>query len=239
MKKRIISLCMVVCLLAVAIVGGTMAYFTDTKSATNTMTIGDVSITLEEKTREGDAWVAYNDATARIYPMTIADGYNEYNKLVVTTNTSTTGDAAYIRTIVLFEKNDKNPVLTNDDCCLPGLHFAFHDHNDYLESNGIHGVKSEILKDTVTVNNEEYHVVVFTEVAGKTVAKNETVRSMYNVWMDENITDTDAQGWGDKVDVIALSQAIQAEGLTHAEAMTALGEINGTNLAKWLTPANS
>ncbi|MBO5298561.1 MAG: signal peptide protein, partial [Clostridia bacterium] len=30
MKKKILSLCLVVCLLATAIVGGTLAYFSDT-----------------------------------------------------------------------------------------------------------------------------------------------------------------------------------------------------------------
>lgn len=49
MKKKIISLCLVICLLAVAVVGGTMAYFTDTDEATNVFTVGNIDISLEEK----------------------------------------------------------------------------------------------------------------------------------------------------------------------------------------------
>lgn len=48
MKKKILSVCLVVCLLATAIIGTTLAYFTDTKEVTNTFTTGDVTIKLDE-----------------------------------------------------------------------------------------------------------------------------------------------------------------------------------------------
>ena len=49
MKKKIISLCLVVALGATAVIGGTLAYFTDTDDdITNTFTIGDVEIDLFE-----------------------------------------------------------------------------------------------------------------------------------------------------------------------------------------------
>ena len=48
MKRKITALCLVVALLAVAIVGGTMAYFTDTESATNVFTVGSIDIELTE-----------------------------------------------------------------------------------------------------------------------------------------------------------------------------------------------
>ena len=44
MKKKITALCLCVALLAVAVVGASLAYFTDTKSATNTFTVGNVKI---------------------------------------------------------------------------------------------------------------------------------------------------------------------------------------------------
>ena len=47
MKKKIVSLALAVCLIAIAAVG-TLAYFTDTKSAENTFTMGDVKIVLDE-----------------------------------------------------------------------------------------------------------------------------------------------------------------------------------------------
>ena len=48
MKKKITALCLCVALLAVAVVGASLAYFTDTKSATNTFTVGNVKIDLIE-----------------------------------------------------------------------------------------------------------------------------------------------------------------------------------------------
>ncbi|MCI5485503.1 MAG: CalY family protein [Clostridiales bacterium] len=49
MKKKIIALCLVVALAATAVIGGTLAYFTDTDEATNTFTMGNVKIALQEK----------------------------------------------------------------------------------------------------------------------------------------------------------------------------------------------
>ena len=49
MKKKILALCLVVVLVATAITGVTLAYFTDTtQKQTNTFTMGDIEIKLDE-----------------------------------------------------------------------------------------------------------------------------------------------------------------------------------------------
>ena len=48
MKKKITAIFLCVALLAIAIVGASLAYFTDTKQATNTFTVGNVKIDLIE-----------------------------------------------------------------------------------------------------------------------------------------------------------------------------------------------
>ena len=48
MKKKITAIFLCVALAAIAIVGASLAYFTDTKSATNTFTVGNVKIDLIE-----------------------------------------------------------------------------------------------------------------------------------------------------------------------------------------------
>ena len=55
MKKKLTAIALVVALLAVAVIGGTLAYFTDTDSAKNTFTVGNVKIDLieQEKTEQG------------------------------------------------------------------------------------------------------------------------------------------------------------------------------------------
>lgn len=75
-KRKILALCLIVCLLATAVVGGTLAYFTDTDEQVNTFTAGKVDITLDEAVVEKDGngnLVATNDRTTdnqtyRLYP---------------------------------------------------------------------------------------------------------------------------------------------------------------------------
>ena len=55
MKKKIIALCLIVALAATAVIGGTLAYFTDTDEAVNTFTMGNVQIALQEVFDENNA----------------------------------------------------------------------------------------------------------------------------------------------------------------------------------------
>ena len=48
MKKKILALCLVVALLATAIAGATLAYFTDTDVVNNTFSVGNIEIKLDE-----------------------------------------------------------------------------------------------------------------------------------------------------------------------------------------------
>ena len=50
MKKKLTAIFLCVALVAIAIVGASLAYFTDTKSVTNTFTVGNVKIDLIEST---------------------------------------------------------------------------------------------------------------------------------------------------------------------------------------------
>ena len=56
MKKKITAIFLCVALVAIAVVGASLAYFTDTKTATNTFTVGNVKIDLIESRyhREGN-----------------------------------------------------------------------------------------------------------------------------------------------------------------------------------------
>ena len=56
MKKKLTAIFLCIALVAIAIVGASMAYFTDTKEATNTFTVGNVKIDLIESRfhREGN-----------------------------------------------------------------------------------------------------------------------------------------------------------------------------------------
>ena len=56
MKKKVISLCLVVALVAIAVIGGTLAYFTDTTGPKdNVFTVGNVNIVLTETKWDAEA----------------------------------------------------------------------------------------------------------------------------------------------------------------------------------------
>lgn len=65
MKKKILAACLVVCLLATAVIGTTLAYFTDkTQTKTNTFTMGNVDIELAEKQWDEE----YPEGIAHVQP---------------------------------------------------------------------------------------------------------------------------------------------------------------------------
>ena len=229
MKKKILSMCLVVVLLAIAIVGGTLAYFTDTEQVDNTMVIGNVEINIEELAytdTDGDGnpdWHSFEDDEFVLYPIVDEKGILSYNKMVYTFNTSKSEDDAYIRTIVLFECNDDIPDGTTS------IHYDF----DTSSSKVVEAVKK------VEIGGEMYNVVVFVAANEQPIAVDESLKTLTSVWMDKNVTSEQIAGWGDdgKVDIKVLSQGIQAEGLDHAAAMDALGEVDETNLQKWFSEA--
>lgn len=63
-KKKILTLCLVACLAITAIAGASLAYFTDTKSVTNTFTVGNVKIELLESSLHRENAGVANGATS-------------------------------------------------------------------------------------------------------------------------------------------------------------------------------
>lgn len=84
MKKKILALCVVISLAAVAIIGGTLAYFTDTAKETNIIAVGDVSAKLyESKYHRGATGNSYLKMTGQPEPLTNEDikkDYETYHK---------------------------------------------------------------------------------------------------------------------------------------------------------------
>lgn len=75
-KKTILVAAIAVMLVAALVVGGTLAYFTDTKTADNTFTMGNVAITLDEKNANPDAPTGsgrVTENTYNVYPGKIVD----------------------------------------------------------------------------------------------------------------------------------------------------------------------
>lgn len=83
-KKSILMAAIAVMLVAVLVVGGTLAYFTDTKSADNTFTMGNVAIKLDEtdvnnpdaRTTKGNTYNVYPGQTVKKDPIVHNTGKN-------------------------------------------------------------------------------------------------------------------------------------------------------------------
>ena len=65
MRKKLLVLSLCVALAAIAIAGASLAYFTDTKSATNTFTVGNVKIDLLESSLHRENAGIANGVTLR------------------------------------------------------------------------------------------------------------------------------------------------------------------------------
>ena len=107
MKKKITALCLCVALLAVAVVGASLAYFTDNDQADNTFTAGSVKIQLIEEQSNADhtGFVPYDgekvlmpivgSAQGEKYPNGQPMAKNYIDKVVTIKNTG--NSAAWIR----------------------------------------------------------------------------------------------------------------------------------------------
>lgn len=112
MKKKITAIFLCVALAAIAVVGASLAYFTDTDNATNTFTVGNVAIDLIEQQRKvddnGDKTTTLEDfeQSKKLYPIVgsaqgdkdavgMPTAANYVDKMVTIKNTGS--EKAYIR----------------------------------------------------------------------------------------------------------------------------------------------
>lgn len=106
MKKKITAIFLCVALLATAIVGASLAYFTDTANKTNTFTVGNVKIVLIEKERDGNGGTKDFTQHKKLYPIVgsaqgekdalgMPTAKNYVDKMVTIENTGS--EKAYIR----------------------------------------------------------------------------------------------------------------------------------------------
>lgn len=213
MKKKILAIVLCVAMLAIAIVGGTMAYFTDTKSATNTMAVGKVEITQHEVVSEDP-----------IMPLADTIGHELNNKVVTIENTGSVD--CYFRTLFAFEDGA-------DHAASDWMHMG-------TDLDEVKDFKYPGLN--ITVDGIEYEVLyaIYPSAleAGKTSEK-----VLHSVWADAVKHDNAwRESVGDQYNVIVLTQAVQAdgwaEGTTPEQALnTAFPGITDTATVQgWFAP---
>lgn len=106
MKKKLTAIFLCVALVAIAIVGASLAYFTDTDNATNTFAVGNVTIKLIEEERDGNGGKKDFTQDKKLYPIVgsaqgekdalgMPTAKNYVDKMVTIQNTGS--EKAYIR----------------------------------------------------------------------------------------------------------------------------------------------
>lgn len=232
MKKRIVTIALVVALLATCF-AGTYAYLTDKDAATNVMTLGNVYIDQIEEERDANGNLVPFEQAKPAYPavgsiewadQTIAVGgsdaqkvfdeglKNVVDKFVYVENIGKSD--AYVRTIIAIEA--------------PG----------YDKENWIHvNVNIEGLTMTewtpVEINGAEFVYAVFT-YTDALAPEAKTPVSLAQVFLNSAATNEYCNAFGDTWEILTLSQAVQAAGF--ADAATALNEAFGepaANVAEW------
>lgn len=221
MKKKILALSLVVAMLAIAIVGGTLAWFTDTDEVTNTFTVGSVKIEQNE------------DFTQDSQLLPIVDIQNPQN------------DPSYVKKIVSVTNKGKNDAYIRTFIAVPKAL----DNKLILDTNGDPWVE-QWAWPTVTVDGIDYivHCYVNTQIQKPNTNSGDLLKGVYlDASVDVKLNPASNQEefcWKNdagelvfsgfavedatRVNVLVATQAVQAQGFADAQAAlnAAFGEPN-------------
>ena len=263
MKKRIVTIALVVALVAIAAVG-TLAYFTDTDNATNTFTVGNVAIKLIEKERDGNGGTKEFTQDKRLYPIVgsaqgekddlgMPTAKNYVDKMVTIENTGS--EKAYIRAYFAIPSALDDGYETFN-AGLNVLHFNFGNKvvNGAISSTeGVewiwtHGSKWNYFETTLSdgIKYNVYYADYYQAVdAGAT-----TEQLIQGVYLDKSFDMKDGKayafgkeitvdaGWNwNKVKCPVFAVACQAEGFDNAA--DAINAAFGANYNPWGTAASN
>ena len=103
MKKKIFALVLCVAMLAIAVVGGTLAYFTDADAKTNTFTMGKVDIALDEPN-----YTPGEDGKLKVFPG------QTYPKDPTITVASDSEDCYLVATVTISQRANLYKLYEND-----------------------------------------------------------------------------------------------------------------------------
>ena len=240
-KKKILIAIAALCIMATIAIGGTLAYLTDTKTATNTFTVGNVNIELIEQQRGENGLVPFQQ-NKRLYPIVgSAQGeQDEYNmpvaknyvdKMVTIKNTGS--EKAYIRAYFAIPSALDDGYETFN-AGKNVLHFNFGNTADGASTDGVqwiwtHGSKWNYFETTMK-DGIKYNVY-YADYYQAVDANATTEQLVKGVYLDKSFDIKDGkayafgseitldEGWNwNKVSCPVYAIACQAEGFDNATA---------------------
>lgn len=260
MKKKITALCLCVALLAVAVVGASLAYFTDNDQADNTFTAGSVKIKLiEEQSNEDHTdFVPYEgnkvlmpivgSAQGEKYPNGQPMAKNYIDKVVTIKNNG--NSAAWIRAYYAVPSALDDGFGETFNAGMYILHGNFGNvdgrttyENEWKWKNNGKWQYFETVMDGVSYN------VYFADYYQPLEAGKTTEQFICGVYLDKNVDmkdgkyidprhpDADLSILEGTVHYPVFAVAVQADGFDNAAA--AMDAAFGANYNPWGTPATN
>ena len=263
MKKKLTAIFLCVALSAIAIVGASLAYFTDTDNATNTFAVGNVKINLIEEERDGNGGTKEFTQNKKLYPIVgsaqgekdalgMPTAKNYVDKMVTIENTGS--EKAYIRAYFAIPSALDDGYETFN-AGMNVLHFNFGNKvvngaistTEGVEWIWTHGNKWNYFETTIDgIKYNVYYADYYQAVdAGAT-----TEQLVQGVYLDKSFDIKDGKcyafgkevtlddGWNwDNVSCPVFAVACQAEGFDNAA--DAMDAAFGANYNPWGTAASN
>ena len=240
MKKKVLSVCLVVVIAVMAIAGASLAYLTDDDSARNVMTIGNLDIDQNEK-QISDVTGEMEDfqQNKTLVPAVVT---GEVTKDNIITTDETTGEKVFnsaIKNVV-----DKFVSVTNNGNqsafirTIIAFEGTYETHENYIGVNGTYDYVTDENGDVVEITlngvTDCLAVCVYKEPVAANTTKETSLRQIY---LASEATNSVVAGFGVTYDILVISQAVQVAGFEELGAEyalnTAFGEITATTAAAW------
>ena len=221
MKKKLLAFAMVFALAAVAVVGGSLAYFTDTDAKDNTFTTGNVDIELIENFGDNNP-----DTPEKLLPATgSAQAGTLKNGVTKEVSVKNTGsEDAYVRVHIAIPN-----VLDNGsdtfDAGKNVLHFNFAKDSigegkwDWSKTSGTPYEDDWNYYET-SINNVKYNVYVVTNGTALKTGEVTPEKAMHQVYLDSKVTNADVEKINETLDknwkILVVAEGTQAAGFEDA-----------------------
>lgn len=230
-KRKLLLVAIALCMVAILVTGGTLAYLTDTDFDQNVFTVGNVKIDLHEENNEGAKDEAYHEWLEDQVLMPGTKTNNNIAKNVYVTNTGNQPAYIWVEIGVPVELDNIENAGANS------LHFNY-------DSDMKLGIYQKYLK-----TEGGYNYYILADKHGVAIEPGlDTDTFMYQVYMDERVasceTHTDDEGvcfiLADKTthykgewDLVVNAIGFQAQGFTVESALQQYYEWTSFDWSEW------
>lgn len=208
-KKRFVAILLCVTLVALAAIGATFAYLTDSKTVNNTFTMGNVKITLDESKVDQNGKAVEGDRVT-------SNTYNVYPGAVVTKDPivhNTGKNGAYVRAVVTIENGLNWLGLYNDNAGTAPQEAAFNAMINNTLGDGWELV--DIAYDMSGPNHPTSDFVATLKYTKVLEAGKDTTAMFSQIAFPTKLTGNDVTtriGQNGEFGINVVAQAIQADG---------------------------